>query len=182
MQKQSVQSLEFIVHYWKLNNLYLSPYSEYVPSSISRLTRTTDTQWKHKSKISEKLGRCGRQNRLQPYLTIWDWDWIFGRAVKSIFSLGVRSPCLLSWTWWNWKHFRSSIFIFTRLFSNLMLFNNLMLWKMKNLVLMYVKKSTYYTKIGLFLECSLQPQFVLSNKALGMRDCILELKQFEHIY
>ena len=25
-------------------------------------------------------------------LKIWDWDWIFGRAVKAIFSLGVRSP------------------------------------------------------------------------------------------
>ena len=29
---------------------------------------------------------------LRPYLRIWDWDWIFGRAVKAIFSLGVRSP------------------------------------------------------------------------------------------
>ena len=57
-------------------------------------TRTTDTQWRHKSKISEKLGRCGRQNMLPPYLKIWDWDWIFGRAVKTISSLGVRSPCL----------------------------------------------------------------------------------------
>jgi hypothetical protein len=55
--------------------------------------RTTDTQWRHKSKISEKLGRCGRQNMLPPYLKIWDWDWIFGRAVKAISSLGVRSPC-----------------------------------------------------------------------------------------
>ena len=27
-----------------------------------------------KSKISEKLGRCGRQNMLRPYLKIWDWD------------------------------------------------------------------------------------------------------------
>jgi hypothetical protein len=60
--------------------------------SCSR-ARTTDTQWRHKSKISEKLGRCGRQNMLWPYLKIWDWDWIFGRAVKAIFSLGVRSPC-----------------------------------------------------------------------------------------
>ena len=49
-----------------------------------------DTQWRHNSKISEKLGR---QNMLRPYLKIWDWDWIFGRAVKAIFSLGVRSPC-----------------------------------------------------------------------------------------
>ena len=51
-------------------------------------------QWRHKSKISEKLGWCGRQNILRPYLKIWDWDWIFGRAMKAISSLGVRSPCL----------------------------------------------------------------------------------------
>ena len=57
-------------------------------------SRTTDTQWQHKSKISENLGRCGRQNMLPPYLKIWDWDWVFGRAVKTISSLGVRSPCL----------------------------------------------------------------------------------------
>ena len=49
----------------------------------------------NKSKISEKFGRCGRQNVLRPYLKIWDWDWTFGRAVKAISSLGVRSPCLL---------------------------------------------------------------------------------------
>ena len=29
---------------------------------------------------------------LWPHLKIWDWDWIFGRAVKAISSLGVRSP------------------------------------------------------------------------------------------
>ena len=56
------------------------------------MPRTTDTQWRHKLKISEKLGRCGRQNMLPPYLKIWDWDWIFGRAVKVISSLGVSSP------------------------------------------------------------------------------------------
>ena len=54
--------------------------------------RTTDTQWRHKSKISEKLDRCDRQNMLRPYLKIWDRYWIFGRAVKTISSLGVRSP------------------------------------------------------------------------------------------
>ena len=53
--------------------------------------RTTDTQWRHKSKISEKLGQCGRWNMLWLYLNIWDLDWIFGRAVKAIPSLGVRS-------------------------------------------------------------------------------------------
>jgi hypothetical protein len=62
--------------------------------SKSFWTRTTDTKWRHKSKISEKLGRCGRQNMLRPYLKIWNWDWIFRRAVKAISSLGVRSPCL----------------------------------------------------------------------------------------
>ena len=51
------------------------------------------TQWRHKSKISENLGRCGRQNMLWPHLKIWDWDWIFGRAVKAISCLGVRSLC-----------------------------------------------------------------------------------------
>ena len=56
------------------------------------IPRTTDTQWRHKSKISENLGRCGRQNMLPPYLKIWEWEWIFGRAVKAISSLGVRSP------------------------------------------------------------------------------------------
>ena len=55
-------------------------------------SQTTYTQWRHKSKISEKLGRCGRKNMLWPYLKIWDWDWIFDRAVKAIASLGVRSP------------------------------------------------------------------------------------------
>ena len=55
--------------------------------------RTTDTQWRHKSKKSENLGRCGRQNMLRPYLKIWEWEWIFGRAVKTISSSGVRSPC-----------------------------------------------------------------------------------------
>ena len=59
-------------------------------------SRTTDTQWRHKSKISEKMGRCGRQNMLPRYLKIWEWAWIFGRAVKAIASLGVRSPWLKS--------------------------------------------------------------------------------------
>ena len=54
--------------------------------------RTTDIQWRHKSKKSENLGRCGRQNMLQPYLKIWEWEWIFGRAVKAISLPGFRSP------------------------------------------------------------------------------------------
>ena len=60
-------------------------------------TRTTDTQWRQKSKISEKLGRCVRQNMLRLYLKIWEWKWIFGRAVKTISSLGLRIPCLQGW-------------------------------------------------------------------------------------
>ena len=59
---------------------------------LSMYTRTTDTQWRHKPKIYENLGRCGRQNMLRPYLKIWDWEWIFGRAVKTISYLDVRSP------------------------------------------------------------------------------------------
>ena len=31
---------------------------------------------------------------LWPYLRTWNWDWIFGRAVKTIFSPGFRNPCL----------------------------------------------------------------------------------------
>ena len=41
----------------------------------------------------ENVGRCGRQNMLRPYLKMWEWEWIFGRAVKAISSQVVRSPC-----------------------------------------------------------------------------------------
>ena len=67
--------------------------------------RTTDTQWRHKSKISEKLGRCERQNMLRSYLKIWEWEWIFGHAVKAIFSLGIRSLCLTCKLGWNRNSF-----------------------------------------------------------------------------
>ena len=40
---------------------------------------------------------------LRPYLKIWDWDWIFGRAVKAILSLGVRSPWLPLFTIEKWN-------------------------------------------------------------------------------
>ena len=46
----------------------------------------------HKSKISEKLGQCGKQNMLRPYLKIWECELILGCAVKAISSPGVRSP------------------------------------------------------------------------------------------
>ena len=35
------------------------------------VARTTNTQWRHKPKISEKFRRCGRLNMLWPYLKIW---------------------------------------------------------------------------------------------------------------
>ena len=58
------------------------------------IPRTMDTQWRHKSKISEILGWCGRRNMLWPYLLIWDWDLIFGLAVRMISSQGIRCPWL----------------------------------------------------------------------------------------
>ena len=76
-------------------------------------SRTMDTQWRHKSKISEKLGWCGRQNMLRPYLKIWDWDWIFGRAVKAISSLGVRSPWFVPNEFWKWASIIRKILGFT---------------------------------------------------------------------
>ena len=33
---------------------------------LCTISRTADSQWRHKSKISEKLGRCGRQNMPRP--------------------------------------------------------------------------------------------------------------------
>ena len=50
--------------------------------------RTTDTQWRHKSKISENLGQCGRQNMLRPYLKVWDLDWNFRPCSKGYFLSG----------------------------------------------------------------------------------------------
>ena len=53
-------------------------------------TRTTDTLWT--SKLFEKLGRCGRQNMLRPYLQNLGLWLNFSRALKAISSLGVGSP------------------------------------------------------------------------------------------
>ena len=56
---------------WKLNQLiWIHLYKNQRRPSFSTYSqsRTTDTQWMHKSKISEKLGRCGRQNMLRSYL------------------------------------------------------------------------------------------------------------------
>ena len=55
---------------------------------------------RHKSKEYENLGWCRRQNMLQPYLKIWDWELIFSCAVKAISSPGVCSP----WYFVNNKH------------------------------------------------------------------------------
>ena len=78
-------------HPWPLKkSKSLGPFWSYQP-------RTTDTQWRHKSKKSENLGWCGKQNMLGLYLKIWEWEWIFGRSVKAISSPGVRSP----WTTWS---------------------------------------------------------------------------------
>ena len=68
------------------------------PNCLLR-SRTGNAQWMHKSKKSENLGRCGRQNMLRPYLIVWNWELIFGRAVKAISSLDVCSPW--SHSWWS---------------------------------------------------------------------------------
>ena len=31
----------------------------------------------------------------RPYLKIWEWEWLFGRVVKIIFSLGVTDITIL---------------------------------------------------------------------------------------
>ena len=56
----------------------------------------------------EKVGHSGRQNMLRPHIKIWDWDWIFGHAVKALFSLGVRSPCT------TWSQASTSLFTIFR--------------------------------------------------------------------
>ena len=43
--------------------------------------------------------RCGRQNMLRPYIKNWEWEWIFGRAVKTISSPGEHSLCLKGYLW-----------------------------------------------------------------------------------
>ena len=50
------------------------------------------------SNKSVSLGQCGRQNMLQPYLKIWEWEWIFGGAVKVISSpaaVGAKTQWIL---------------------------------------------------------------------------------------
>ena len=69
---------------------FTSPVSKILPVKVLKRLLGFDTQWRHKSKKSEKsekLGQSGRQNMLRPYLKIWDWDLIFGCAVKAISSL-----------------------------------------------------------------------------------------------
>ena len=63
-----------------------------VPSFFGAFSsRTTYTQWIHKSKKSENLCQWGRQNMLLSYLKIE-----YGHVVKLISSPGVCSPWLLS--------------------------------------------------------------------------------------
>ena len=45
---------------------------------------------------------------LRSYLKIWEWEWIFGRAMKAISSPGVRSP---SW-WWLLCSIRNTLSCF----------------------------------------------------------------------
>ena len=77
-------------YYWTLNHMPL-----YGPDHG---LWSMDTQWRHKSKKYENLGWSGRQNMLQPYLKIWEWELIFGGTVKVISSPGVRSPCSSQYT------------------------------------------------------------------------------------
>ena len=44
---------------WKLDTFKKCTLNKYLP-----YTQTTDTQWRQKSRKSENLGRCGRQNML----------------------------------------------------------------------------------------------------------------------
>ena len=68
------------------------------PPDFLLYSRDFERLSRHKSKKSEILGRCGRRNMVRPYLKIWDWDLIFGQAVKEISSPGVRGPsdCFLA--------------------------------------------------------------------------------------
>jgi hypothetical protein len=66
-----------------------SPIFPWMICNTYYVSRTTDTQRRHKSKKFENLGRCVRQNMLRPYLKIWDCDLVFGRAVRAISSSSV---------------------------------------------------------------------------------------------
>ena len=46
-------------------------------------------------KVKSKKIWADVADMLRPYLKIWEWEWIFGRAVKAISSPGIRRPCLL---------------------------------------------------------------------------------------
>ena len=56
-------------------------------------TQTTDTQWRHKSKISEKLGWYGRQNMLRPCLKSGSE---FSALQWRLFPLWASVVCALS--------------------------------------------------------------------------------------
>ena len=62
----------------------------------SALPRTTDTQWKHKIKEIWKFGPMWQAQHASALpKSFGSWELIYGRAVKTISSSGVRSPCAL---------------------------------------------------------------------------------------
>ena len=85
-------------------------------------------QCRHKSKKPEIVGRCGRQNMLRPYLKIWEWEWIFGRAVKAISSLGVRRPWSEQFWLTKYLFFSKSMSIFCTLFDHNLLRQTILLF------------------------------------------------------
>ena len=93
----------FLNHWLSLDKLYLYSWTkvQFCSRAASSDAPTTDTQWRHKLKKSENLGQCGRQNMLRPCQNIWEWELIFGLAVKAIFLPGVRSPCCYSWLYYE---------------------------------------------------------------------------------
>ena len=54
--------------------LLLDNSSGYKVPRVQQGLQTVNTQWRHKSKKSENLGRCGKQNMLWPYLKVWEWE------------------------------------------------------------------------------------------------------------
>ena len=78
---------------------------------IKLKTVYTTVQWRHKSKISEKLGQCGRQNMRH-------WDWILCHAVKAFSSLCVRSPWVIICRPWLPKA-KSSFTILAKAFKTI---------------------------------------------------------------
>ena len=105
-------SKEDIAYHWKKNVSFtfnVTHSNTNYQDNVHCGARTTDKQWRHKSKKSENLGRCGKQNMLWPYLKIWEWELIFSHAVKPISSPGVRSP---------WSNLYTVPWVFLLIFSS----------------------------------------------------------------